>query len=152
MWDTIQSPSVLTKYFQLANDQSFDQETFAGHEWLLMDEEDDMLLDYVASDVCVQASRAEGLGFSVLESLACGTPVVVSRVGGLVETVCDGSTGWTVPPGDARALAAALREVLERPDEARRRAAAGAAIVRERFSSDTAFARLADVLAEPLPR
>ena len=117
-----------------------------------VDPRGELPLDYVASDVCVQASRAEGLGFSVLESLACGTPVVVSRVGGLVETVCDGSTGWTVPPGDARALAAALREVLERPDEARRRAAAGAAIVRERFSSDTAFARLADVLAEPLPR
>jgi hypothetical protein len=109
-------------------------------------------LDYIASDVCVQASRAEGLGFSVLESLACGTPVVVSAVGGLTETVRDGVTGWTVAPGDAGALAAALRDALDRPDEARRRAAAGAAIVRERFSSEAVFARLVDVLASPIGR
>ena len=111
-----------------------------------VDPRGDLPLDYVASDVCVQASRAEGLGFSVLESLACGTPVVVSAVGGLIETVRNGETGWSVPPGDPRALAAALREVLDRPDEARRRAAAGAAMVRERFSSEAAFASLADLL------
>lgn len=107
-------------------------------------------LDYVAADVCVQASRAEGLGFSVLESLACGTPVVVSAVGGLVEIVRDGATGWAVPPGDAGALAGALRDALDRPDEGKRRAAAGAALVRERFSSEAAFSRLADVLARPI--
>ena len=117
-----------------------------------VDPRDDLPLDYVASDVCVQASRAEGLGFSVLESLACGTPVVVSAVGGLVETVRDGTTGWTVPAGDAHALATALRDALDRPDEARRRALAGGAIVRERFDSDAAFARLVDVLSRPLPR
>jgi glycosyltransferase involved in cell wall biosynthesis len=104
-------------------------------------------LDYAAADVCVQASRAEGLGFSVLESLACGTPVVVSAVGGLVETVRDGITGWSVPPGDPGALAAALRDALDHPEEARRRAAAGAAMVHERFTSDAAFASLASVLA-----
>jgi glycosyltransferase involved in cell wall biosynthesis len=109
----------------------------------------DLPLDYAASDVCVQASRAEGLGFSVLEALACGTPVIVSAVGGLVETVRDGISGWTVGPGDVEALARALREVLDRPDEARRRAAVGGALVRERFDSDTVFARLAAVLSVP---
>jgi glycosyltransferase involved in cell wall biosynthesis len=109
----------------------------------------DLPLDYAASDVCVQASHAEGLGFSVLESLACGTPVIVSAVGGLTEVVRDGITGWTVPPREPEALASALRDALDRPDEARRRAAAGAAVVRERFSSERAFARLVDVLAAP---
>ena len=109
-------------------------------------------LDYLAADVCVQASRAEGLGFSVLEALACGTPVIVSAVGGLVETVRDGATGWTVAPGDPIALAGALRDVLDHPVEASRRAAAGAAIVRERFDSDDAFARLAQVLVAEAAR
>lgn len=104
-------------------------------------------LDYLAADVCVQASREEGLGFSVLEALACGTPVIVSSVGGLVETVRDGETGWTVPPGDAAALARALREALDDPAEAARRAAAGRAIVRQKFDRERVFARLADVLA-----
>jgi glycosyltransferase involved in cell wall biosynthesis len=103
-------------------------------------------LDYASADVCVQASRAEGLGFSVLEALACGTPVVVSAVGGLVETVHDGVTGWTVPPGNATALASALRDALDRPGEARRRAAAGREIVHSRFESQAAFDALAAVL------
>lgn len=106
----------------------------------------DLALDYMAADVAVQASRAEGLGFSVLEALACGTPVVASAVGGLVETVRDGVTGWSVPPGDPGALAAALRDVLDRPDEARRRGAAGAVAVRQRFRSEVVFDRLASLL------
>lgn len=115
-----------------------------------VDPRQDLPLDYVASDVCVQASRAEGLGFSVLEAFACGTPVIASAVGGLVETVRDGITGWTVPPGDPAALAAALREALDDPEEARRRAAAGGVIVRERFDSELVFGRLALVLGGPI--
>ena len=103
-------------------------------------------LDYASADVCVQASRAEGLGFSVLEGLACGTPVVASAVGGLVETVQDGVTGWTVPPGNAAALASALRDALDHPEEARRRAAAGREIVKARFERNAAFAALAALL------
>ena len=105
-------------------------------------------LDYLAADVCVQASREEGLGFSVLEALACGTPVVATAVGGLNDVVKDGVTGWTAPPGDAAALANALRGALDRPDDARRRTAAGAAMVRERFDSQQAFNRLAELLGQ----
>jgi len=82
---------------------------------------------YRASDVCVQASREEGLGFSPLEALACGVPVVASAVGGLKDTIRDGETGWQVPVGDARALANAIVQVLENPGEALRRTRAGAA-------------------------
>ena len=93
-----------------------------------VDPRSELQRDYAAVDVCVQASRAEGLGFSVLEAMACGTPVVASSVGGLRETVRDGVTGWSVPAGDAARLASALREVLDHPGEASRRAAAGAAV------------------------
>jgi glycosyltransferase involved in cell wall biosynthesis len=107
----------------------------------------DLALDYAAADVCVQASREEGLGFSVLEALACGTPVVATGVGGLRETVRHGETGWSVAPEDPAALASALGEALDNPDEAHRRAAAGAAMVRERYASDAAFDRLVALLA-----
>jgi glycosyltransferase involved in cell wall biosynthesis len=111
-----------------------------------VDPRQELPLDYLAADVCVQASRAEGLGFSVLEAFACGTPVVATAVGGLKETVQDGVTGWTAPPGDPHALAGALRQAIDRPDEARRRVAAGAALVRERFDSRRAFDELASLL------
>jgi glycosyltransferase involved in cell wall biosynthesis len=81
---------------------------------------------YRASDVCVQASREEGLGFSPLEALACGVPVVATAVGGLNDTIREGETGWQVPVGDAPALAQAILQVLENPAEAVRRTRAGA--------------------------
>jgi glycosyltransferase involved in cell wall biosynthesis len=103
-------------------------------------------LDYASADVCVQASRAEGLGFSVLEAMACGTPVVATAVGGLEETVKDGVTGWTVAAGDVAALASAVRDALDRPEEARRRALAGRTLVRREYESNAAFAKLATLL------
>jgi glycosyltransferase involved in cell wall biosynthesis len=107
----------------------------------------DLVLDYIAADVCVQASRAEGLGFSVLEALACGTPVVASAVGGLRETIVDGVTGWTVRPGDPEALASALRDVLDHPDAAASRTEAGRRLVGDRYDSTIVFDRLAALLA-----
>lgn len=102
--------------------------------------------DYRASDLCVQASREEGLGFSPLEALACGVPVVATAVGGLRETILDGRTGWTYPPGDAAALARRIAEVLRDPAEAARRAAAGAELVRQKFDRRMVFERLEVVL------
>lgn len=104
--------------------------------------------DYRASDLCVQASREEGLGFSPLESLACGTPVVAADVGGLKETVVDGRTGWTYPVGDANALARCIGEALDDPAEAARRAAAGRELVRAAFERRLVFGRLEETLRE----
>ena len=101
---------------------------------------------YQASDVCVQASRDEGLGLSPLEALACELPVVATAVGGLRETIVDGETGWTYAVGDAAALARAIAAVLDDPAEARRRAAAGRTMVRERYERAQVFERLQSVL------
>ena len=68
-----------------------------------------------AADVFVLPSLEEGLGLVVLEALACGTPVVASRTGGIPEIVQDGDYGLLVPPGDVTALAGAIRRVLDEP-------------------------------------
>jgi D-inositol-3-phosphate glycosyltransferase len=102
---------------------------------------------YQACDLVVQASRDEGFGLVPIEALSCGTPVVASAVGGLLETVRDGETGWSFPVGDATALAAAVEDVLDRPGEAARRVAAGQAMVRERYASTDAFARILEAAA-----
>jgi D-inositol-3-phosphate glycosyltransferase len=54
-------------------------------------------LFYSAADVCVMPSFYESFGLVALESMACGTPVVASRVGGLTATVRDGETGYLIP-------------------------------------------------------
>jgi glycosyltransferase involved in cell wall biosynthesis len=55
----------------------------------------------------------EAFGLTPVESMAAGVPVVVTRCGGLVETVLDQKTGFIVPPDDAPALAQAMLRLLE---------------------------------------
>ena len=75
---------------------------------------------YAAADLLVLASRAETYGMVVTEALARGIPVIATAVGGLPGAMgrgADGSRpGLLVPPGDAPALAAALRRWLGEPD------------------------------------
>ena len=54
-------------------------------------------LYYSAADVCVAPSFYETFGLVPLEAMACGTPVIAARVGGLQATIIDGKTGYLVP-------------------------------------------------------
>jgi len=81
---------------------------------------DDMPAALSLADVVVHAStRPEAFGRVVIEAQAMGRPVIASDLGGPVETVEDGITGWRVPPGDADALAAAIETALALPAEQR---------------------------------
>jgi glycosyltransferase involved in cell wall biosynthesis len=74
---------------------------------------DDMPAALMLSDVVVHASvRPEAFGRVVIEAQAMGRPVIASDLGGPVETVRHGETGWRVPPDDPAALAAAIDAAL----------------------------------------
>jgi D-inositol-3-phosphate glycosyltransferase len=66
---------------------------------------------YVAADAAVLPSYYESFGMVALEAMACGTPVIASRVGGLATTVRDGITGFLVPEGDVNALARRIADL-----------------------------------------
>jgi glycosyltransferase involved in cell wall biosynthesis len=82
-------------------------------------------------DVFVLSSVSEGLPLVMLEAMAAGKPVVVTRCGGPQEVIEDGRTGFLVPPADADALAAKICEVVS--DSAR--AAALGRAAREKANS-----------------
>jgi glycosyltransferase involved in cell wall biosynthesis len=84
-----------------------------------------------AADVLVTVPWYEPFGLIPVEAMACGVPVVASAVGGHLDTVA--GCGLLVPPRRPRALARALREVLEHPDRRRALGAAGARRARERY-------------------
>jgi glycosyltransferase involved in cell wall biosynthesis len=108
----------------------------------------ELALDYQACDICVQASREEGLGFSPLEALACGTPVIATSVGGLTETIIDGQTGWTYPLGDDAKLAMRIADVILNPAEAQRRALGGRLLVCQQFERRLVFQQFADLVSD----
>ena len=85
-----------------------------------------------AADLYVHPSRADTFPSGVLEALACGTPVVASRVGGIPEQVTD-ETGVLVDPGDPAVLAAAIESLLADPERRARMSRAAAADARARF-------------------
>jgi D-inositol-3-phosphate glycosyltransferase len=70
--------------------------------------QEELPLYYNAAELCVLPSRYESFGMVALEAMACGTPVVASRVGGLAYTVIHGETGLLVPEGKPEELAQAL--------------------------------------------
>jgi D-inositol-3-phosphate glycosyltransferase len=59
--------------------------------------QDELPLYYNAADICVVPSYYESFSLVAVEALACGTPVIASRVGGLTNIVRDGETGFLIP-------------------------------------------------------
>lgn len=86
-----------------------------------------------ASDVYVSSSWSEGLGTSVLESLACETPTVATVAGGVPEMVIDGETGYLVENRNPKVLAEAILKSLGDREAAKRMAQRGREHVESTF-------------------
>jgi glycosyltransferase involved in cell wall biosynthesis len=98
---------------------------------------------FVLPAVIDSKGDTEGLGVVLLEAMTYGKPVIASAAGGIVDIVRDGRNGFLVPPGDAGALAAAIRACVENPQRARELGAQGRIDVEQGFSWDVIADRLA---------
>jgi glycosyltransferase involved in cell wall biosynthesis len=86
-----------------------------GARWVVARDAAALAAEYSAAWASLLPSTDEAFGLVVLESLACGTPVIVARSGALPEIVTDDELGWIVEPGSVEALAAAMSAALSRP-------------------------------------
>src|SRR5215213_6017183 len=71
---------------------------------------------YSAADVFISTPWYEPFGITPVESMACGTPVIGARVGGIKYTVLDGQTGYLVEPNDPQAVGERLIELSQNPE------------------------------------
>jgi glycosyltransferase involved in cell wall biosynthesis len=95
-------------------------------------------LYYERAAIVVCPSRREGYGVVAREAMAYGRPVVATSVGGLVDAVEDGVTGFLVPPGDPAALRSALERLLGHAQRRRRLGEAAREKARSELSWDAA--------------
>jgi len=98
-------------------------------------------------DIFVLPSLSEALSNSLMEAMACGCPVVASNVGGTPELVEHGMRGLLFEPANPQALAGALRRLIEDNELSRGFARHAEQFIRERFSRETAAARMGEIYA-----
>jgi glycosyltransferase involved in cell wall biosynthesis len=108
---------------------------------------EEVLRLFRAADASLLSSTWENFPHTVVESLAVGTPVIATSVGGVSEVVTDGENGLLVPPGDSGALAAAIHRLYgERGLRERLAAAAAPSVVG--FGREETLAQIEAVLEE----
>jgi glycosyltransferase involved in cell wall biosynthesis len=98
-----------------------------------------------AGDASILSSSWENFPHSVVESLAAGTPVVSTDVGGVAEVVRDGENGLLVAPGDGAALAAAVERAFSEPGLLDRLRAAAVPSIAD-YSRERVYGRLLEIL------
>lgn len=103
---------------------------------------EDMPSYYAAMDVLALPSFYEGLGYVLLEASAMQVPVIGTKIPGILDAVCDGTTGTLVDPGDVTALASAISAYFADPELRRTHGAAGRDYVADNFSQERVWEAL----------
>ncbi len=104
------------------------------------------------ADLFLLPSEMESFGLAALEAMACGTPVLASRVGGLPELVAEGESGLLYDPGDVDGMATGATDILSSPERWRRMSERGRRIAETRFSASTVVGMYEDFYREVLGR
>ena len=107
---------------------------------------DELVEYYSRAEIAVVPSLYEGFGFPAAEAMSCGIPVIASSGGALPEVV--GEAGMLVPPGDADALASAIKQLLHNKQLQLQMGEAGRKRVESEFSWEQAAKRILEIYQE----
>jgi glycosyltransferase involved in cell wall biosynthesis len=113
---------------------------------------EELVREYSKAEVAVTASVYEGFGLPAAEAMACEVPVIATRAGALPEVVKDGETGLLVPPHDAAALAAAIKQLQGDQHLRRRLGGNGRKRVQQCFSWELAAKQTLSVYEEAISK
>jgi N-acetyl-alpha-D-glucosaminyl L-malate synthase BshA len=106
------------------------------NEVVFLGEQQDLVPFLSVSDVFLLPSEQESFGLAALEAMACETPAVASKVGGLPEVIEDGVTGYVCPPDAIDEMAERTIALLCDADRRARMGQAAAEVVRTRYCTD----------------
>lgn len=108
----------------------------------------DMKKAYAALDAVVIASLREGLPNVLLEAMACGKPIVATKVGGIPEVVTNNQNGFLVPPEDSMGLANAMAALIQDQNTRERFVAEAKRTILARFSFEHRMKRITDIYSK----
>jgi glycosyltransferase involved in cell wall biosynthesis len=114
----------LTKELNLENNISFIGRITHAHKLKLLAE----------SQLMVQPSLVEGFGITIIESFACGTPVIATNIMPLPELVRDGENGVTIDPYDTQKWSHFIKQYLLNPDKCREHGENGKKMVMDKYT------------------
>jgi glycosyltransferase involved in cell wall biosynthesis len=96
-------------------------------------------------------TEAESFGMSLIEAMACGTPVIGSRIGGIPQVIDDGRDGFLVTPGDVNDLATRCCQLLADPERAGEMGAEGRRKVLQNYTWKARVDRYEDLFRTLAP-
>jgi glycosyltransferase involved in cell wall biosynthesis len=105
---------------------------------------------YAMSDIVVVPSLQEAFGLVVSEALACGKPVIGTKVGGIPDQILDGYNGFLVKPKDPKEIAEKILWLLEHPDIAKQMGTNGRKIVEKKFNLEKRIDKIVEIYEKVL--
>jgi glycosyltransferase involved in cell wall biosynthesis len=105
---------------------------------------------YAIAKVAVLSSLSEGSPNALLEAMAAGVPAVATAVGGIPEIVADQKSALLVPPGDQKAMRAAIARLIGEPELAARLVLQARELVRSKHSPEARTQRICQVYRDLL--
>jgi glycosyltransferase involved in cell wall biosynthesis len=102
----------------------------------LKPQSEELVALYRAADIFVLPSRGDCMPQAVIEAIACGLPVVATRVGAIPEMVTDGVNGYLVPAREPRALAAAIGALVSQPGRRHSLGRHGRVLAQQAYDAD----------------